>query len=189
MKTIMSGRRSVRIDGMGNTTDIEQIGREGEYLFAQWLDENGLGYVAVCQEKAAFARLFKGALKRPDFLVLLDGLGVIAVDVKNCALHEGHEFTLEYERELKRSVAFERAFRLPVWYAYKQAEDGMTVWYWISAIKAIVEGGVPRPNRKDGTKYLAIDRKHFTRVTQNSDLGGLYTQRLQSYVKVKETGH
>lgn len=57
-------------------------GPEGEKRFREWLAQNKLGFVPICQQKETFATLFFGAVKRPDFLVLIDSIGIIAVDTK-----------------------------------------------------------------------------------------------------------
>ena len=125
-----------------------------------------------------FARIFHGIVKRPDFLVLLESIGLIAVDAKNHALNRG-VFTLPRESELRRVLTFERLFRIPVWYAYLHEEEGATVWYWISALKAIEVGEVRR-NSKTGEDFVAIKLEHFERIEKNEDLGKLYTHRLPS---------
>jgi len=53
-------------------------GPEGEKRFREWLAQNKLGFVPICQQKETFATLFFGAVKRPDFLVLIDSIGIIA---------------------------------------------------------------------------------------------------------------
>lgn len=158
---------------------IEKKGNEGEELFQQWLDEMKLGYLYVRQDKDRFASLFKGQVKRPDFLVLIDSIGLIAVDVKNKALSRG-EYTLGIDNEIKPVLNFERLFRLPVWYAYCNKRNN--TWYWISALKAINSGiGNIRTNVKDKKPFLAIKLSEFVEIKQNEDIGRLYSQRMGSF--------
>lgn len=165
------------------TNLLEQKGREGEAALNRWFNKHGLSYLYVNQSPETFAQLFKGALKRPDFLVLLESIGLIAVDVKNYKPGNG-TLTLKLEEEVKRVMTFERVFRLPVWYAYRFEEKTSEVWYWISALKA-VEMGEVRTNSKTHEKFLSIALSHFERIEQNADIGKLYTHRLPRLTKLK----
>lgn len=159
-----------------------KAGREGERALAEWFSRELLSFVAVCQQPETFSQLFAGEVKRPDFLLLFDALGLIAVDAKNLTPKQWNgslSYTLPLDDEVKRAVAFERIFRMPVWYAIKNGDE----WLWISALKA-VEVGVPRQNRRTGANFVAIDRSHFVPVRTGADLAGLYGQRMTSYSKV-----
>lgn len=155
---------------------IEQRGQLGEEAFRDWLDDEGLGYLYINQDLDLYAALFKGNVKRPDFLVLLESIGMLAVDVKFYTL-SGGVYTLKLEEEVRRVLAFERIFRIPVWYAYL-GQDEVT-WYWLSALKAIEVGEV-RTNSSTGEEFLAIRVSEFEAVKTNTDLGKLYTHRLPS---------
>ncbi len=158
-------------------------GRAGERDLDAWFQANGLAYLYVNQAPEAFAPLFVGALKRPDFLVLLDSIGIIAVDAKNYTL-SGGVYTLRHEEEVRRVLTFERIFRMPVWYAYRAAEGEGRVWYWISALKAIEVGEIRR-NAASAEEFLAIKLEHFERIETNVDMGKLYTCRMPGLGKVK----
>lgn len=107
---------------------------------------------------------------------MIDSIGLIAVDVKNYTKFN-ECFSLEYESELKKTLSFERMFRIPVWYAYKNEESS---WLWISALKA-VEVGVLTPSKKGKNNFLSIKILHFTEVSSNQDIGKLWEQRLPSF--------
>lgn len=166
------------------TQEIIAKGKEGEEELNKWFQSQGLSYVAVCQSPETFAPLFSDNLKRPDFLLLLESIGLIAVDAKNYKF-SGGVYTLPLESELRRSMTFERLFRIPIWYAYI-AEDKSS-WYWISALKAIEIGDV-RKNTTTGEDFLAIKLEHFEHITVNADLGKLYTHRLPSITKLNQYG-
>lgn len=151
-------------------------GQIGEEAFNRWLSRSGMSYVSLCQAPERFAPLFSENVKRPDFLVLFESVGLLAVDVKNYSSSRG-AFTLELEAELRRSLAFERLFRLPLWYAYYEKVDAAESWYWISALKA-VEVGEVRERKRDGMKFLAIRKEEFEHIFQPSELAKLYTHRL-----------
>lgn len=157
-------------------------GQLGEEALNRWLSLSGLPYVAVCQAQQTFAALFSANVKRPDFLVLLESVGLLAVDSKNYRYSRG-VYTLELETELRRSLAFERLFRLPLWYAYYDNTAGVESWYWISALKAIEVGAV-RERSRDGMKFLAIRRSEFEHISQPSDLAKLYTHRLPGTARI-----
>ena len=161
---------------------VNDQGKVGEEALNRWLSQSGMSYVAICQSPETFAHLFAQNVKRPDFLVLLESIGLLAVDAKNYN-YSGGVYTLELEAELRRSLAFERLFRLPLWYAYYEKKGGAECWYWISALKAIEVGEV-RERRTDGMKFLALRRDQFEHITQACDLAKLYTHRLPSTAKI-----
>ena len=158
--------------------ELMQKAKDGEDALNAWLKGQGLSYVYICQSPETFAPLFNNHVKRPDFLILIDSIGLLAVDAKNKRLHDG-KFTLSLGDELQRAITFERMFRLPVWYAYKCPEGEKDVWYWISALKAVEVG-----KKQKGGEYIQIDPDQFVRITSNDDLGKLYTQRLSSAAKI-----
>lgn len=175
-RSTIDGKREILLD------EKIQRGEDGEQAMAEWLDTAGLGYLYVAQSPERFAGLFGDEVKRPDFLVLIDSLGLIAVDVKNYTAKNG-EYTLKYEKEVKKVIAFERIFRIPVWYAYLSKENKQT-WHWISALKAI-EVGVMKSRHDNGEKFLSIKMKEFVEIRANADLGKLYTQRMPGLKKTK----
>ncbi|WUR15160.1 hypothetical protein E7V67_008660 [[Empedobacter] haloabium] len=160
-------------------------GAEGERQLNDWFSRHLLPYVAICQAPGSFAPLFRGAVKRPDFLMLVEGVGLLAIDAKNkkCS----HGFTLELETELKKAVAFERLFRLPLWYAFSDCDAGMDGWYWISALKA-VEVGMTRTATDSKLAFLAIELKHFEHIRVPADLAKLYTHRAGGYERLRDLG-
>ena len=160
-------------------------GDEGETALNKWLKESGFAYLFVKQNETTFADLFLDNLKRPDFLVLIDSVGLIAVDAKNYTPGDRFgepAYSLNWQEELRRTLAFERLFRIPVWYAYKAFEDNLDVWYWISALKA-VEVGQPAKGKND-EEFLWIPVRDCVRVFTPEDFSGIYNQRLRSIANV-----
>lgn len=158
----------------------EQIdkGLRGELAFKEWLDQTDLSYVYINQSIETQSTLFRNTVKRPDFFVLIDSIGLLAIDVKNKEL-SGNVYTLQYEDEAKKALNFERHYRLPMWYVYYNEEN--CTWFWISALKAN-EVGELRNNTSDGKKFLALQKSDFVEVNCNEDLGKLFTQRMGSFV-------
>ena len=160
--------------------DIAKKGKVVESLFKTWLDDNQLSYLYIDQSTDTFATLFQGNIKRPDFLILLESIGLIAVDVKNKTL-SGGVYTLNIETEFQKAIAFERFFRIPLWYVYKGQKDNH--WYWISALK-VLEVGDLRVNGDSNKSFLAIKLDQLEEIITNEDLGKLYTHRISDYSKV-----
>lgn len=158
------------------TANLLAKAKAAEDAFESWLKREGFSYLPVCQSKEHFAPLFQGNLKRPDFLILVDSIGMIAVDVKAYKLSR-RQYTLPYESEFQRAVAFEQMFRMPVWYAYWNFEEGFA--HWISALKA-AEVGTLRQNLRDQRSFFSIDLEHFQPVRTNEDFGRLYTARMRN---------
>lgn len=146
---------------------------EGERAFKHWLDACSRRFVYVDQAPETFAALFRGEVKRPDFLVLIDSIGLIAVDVKNQALTADGYMTLGKDEEIKRTLAFERLFRIPLWYAYFVKEAGRPRWLWISASR-VLESALDGQTR-DAKKYLKLHPKHFEVLETSNDFGKLFS--------------
>lgn len=163
-------------------TDIIKKGNEGESEFNNWLKDNNISYLYIDQSTSTFSTLFKNDVKRPDFLMLIESIGMIAIDVKNYTQYE-NTYSLNMKSEFLRSLAFERLFRIPLWYVYKSQKDGKTKWLWISALKALEVGKISK-NTKTKERFLRIDVKYFEEIGSNKDIGKLYTHRLPTMKKL-----
>lgn len=159
--------------------EINEQGKAAEIDFLNWLDENKFSYLYINQDIESFPKLFQDHVKRPDFLLLIDSIGLIAIDIKNYNMYKNKYLGLPYESELKKTLAFERLFRLPVWYVYKNNDE----WLWISALKAI-EIGELKQNNKTKEEFLSLQIKDFTVVKSNSDIGKLWEQRVPFSAKI-----
>jgi len=152
-------------------------GKDGEQLFQAWLNGQELGFLRVDQEKDSLSTIFKDAVKRPDYLLLLPSIGFIGIDVKHHKLRKSC-FTLTIDKEIERAIAFEHYTRIYLWYAYKDRDyEGHDVWYFISAQKAYEKGEV-KNNASQKSKFLSIDIKHFEKITKAEDLGKLFSARI-----------
>lgn len=119
---------------------------EGEEKFKEWLEHKKYSYIYFDQGQDTFSSLFTNNVKRPDFLVLIDSIGLIAVDVKsrnklinynNKGKSEGR-FALNENEDTQKLLAFERRFRIPVWIVFCLDSGGFEAWHWIS-LSEIVE--------------------------------------------------
>ncbi len=159
----------------------EAKGEQGERDLRAWFDLNRFAHVAIRQDDKTFAHLFRKEVKRPDFLLLVDSIGLLAVDAKFCARCAGGT-ALPLEADFSRALMFERIFRLPVWYAYRG--DDASTWYWISALKAFQVAVRRRPE----DTYLQVELKHFVCLRSSADFGLLYTERLPGFQNIRPAG-
>lgn len=167
--------------------EIEQQGREGENALNDWFKQYNLPYVYLNQDKTTFASLFCGSIKRPDFLLLFDSLGLIAVDVKHLSRKEfqgNHFFNLTYEGEIQKAIAFERIFRIPVWYAIKENNSDNKEWFWISCLKAFEVGAIRSNKEKGCGSFVAINVNEFKKIREGKDLAKLYLERMPCYKRI-----
>ncbi|MHB1546907.1 MAG: hypothetical protein ACYCSB_02245 [bacterium] len=118
---------------------------EGEEKFQEWLEHKKYSYIYLDQSKDTFSSLFANNVKRPDFLVLIDSIGLIAIDVKsrnkltnynNKGKSEGR-FTLNESEDTQKLLAFERKFRISVWIVFCLDAGGFEAWHWISLSEII----------------------------------------------------
>lgn len=150
-------------------------GNIGEECLNAWFLENGFSFLQVSQSHQNFAHPFANTIKRPDFILILESIAMLAVDAKNCLLSCGY-FTLSL-KEVQRALAFEILSHLPFWFAYlHRGENGLS-WYWISALRAL-EVGLRRTNGRTNEEFLALSVKEFIPICIPEDIGRLYAQRL-----------
>ena len=110
-------RRSRRRRHLQPETPLQRIeqGEGGERALQDWLDRSHLAYLFLDQTPLTIPVAHRADVKRPDFLVAIEGLGTVAVDAKAKAFIDGH-FVLDTS-ERRRLDGFESVFSMPVWYA------------------------------------------------------------------------
>ena len=153
-------------------------GKEGEDLFQKWLQNFDAPFLRVDNDTETYAQLFKGKLKRPDFLLLITGMGLLAVDVKNLTPVKKEEggFFLDFEEELNYSVEFEHAFKIFLWYAIRdKSAESDNKWHFISAYDALQNGEIK--TRENNTHYYHIAGKYFTVIENANDVPELLKDR------------
>lgn len=161
---------------MSRTRARVKQGRIGEAEFGEWLNDNEFGFIPIRQNKDDLAHVFQGALKRPDFLILLPSLGLIAIDVKNHTLSR-NRFSINIPQDLAKAVEFENQFKLYLWYACRIANGDGSAWYFISALRAI-EHGERHTNSGTGEDFLYIPVEEFTEVRTGDDMLKLFSRRI-----------
>jgi len=154
---------------------IFEKGNIGEESLITWFHENSIPFLAIDQSLGTFAHFFAKNGKRPDFLILLHSLGLIAVDAKNCALSNGY-FTLT-EQEIMDALSFQLIYRIAFWFAFLHIQHNIPTWYWINSVKA-AGTGMKRQNGKTGQAFRAISLGDFVPIRTRRDLGELWVDQV-----------
>ncbi len=102
-----------------------------ELRFKDLLDAKRYGHVYLDQSPFMFAAEFRDHRKRPDFLVTIEGIGTIAIDVKDKPLNAIYKnFTID-EVEVQRLTAWQEQFHISVWFAISSKTSDYNTWYFI----------------------------------------------------------
>lgn len=103
-------------------------GEAAERDFQRWLDASCLPHIYVEQSPMTVPGSLRGRIKRPDYLVAIPHVGMVAFDVKCKSLYEGR-FLFDVD-EVQRLRTFSRLFRLTVFFACLDPE-GSDQSYWV----------------------------------------------------------
>lgn len=103
-------------------------GAAAEQAFRTWLDAAVLPHLYVEQSPMTVPEPLRGRIKRPDYLVGIPGVGLVAFDVKAKTIYpDGLIFDLAEVRKLR---TFARLFHLTVYFACLDP-DGGPQGYWV----------------------------------------------------------
>lgn len=103
-------------------------GAAAELAFRQWLDAGVLPHMYVEQSPLTVPGPLRGKIKRPDYLVGIPGVGLVAFDVKAKTIYpEGLIFDLA---EVCKLRTFARLFHLTVYFACLDP-DGGPQGHWV----------------------------------------------------------
>jgi hypothetical protein len=103
-------------------------GAATEIAFRTWLDAAVLPHLYVEQSPLTVPEPLRGQIKRPDYLVGIPGVGLVAFDVKAKTIYpEGLIFDLA---EVQKLRTFVRLFHLTVYFACLDPEGGPQ-GYWV----------------------------------------------------------
>lgn len=90
-------------------------GAKAERAFQAWLDSSVLPHMYVEQSRLTVPAPLRGKIKRPDYLVGIPGVGLVAFDVKAKTIYRGNLlFDLP---EVQKLRTFARLFHLTVYFA------------------------------------------------------------------------
>jgi hypothetical protein len=109
-------------------------GVAAEELFQEWLNESRLPFIYATQDVQSVPRHFRGALKRPDYLVALPFVGTVAFDVKAKSLYEGC-FVFDVA-EIERLILFDDIFRITTFLACLDLDNPDRSWWFRVAVLA-----------------------------------------------------
>lgn len=101
-------------------------GAKAETDFRAWLDASTLPHLYVEQSPVTVPEPLRGKIKRPDYLVGIPGVGLVAFDVKAKTVYDGCLiFDLDEIRKLR---TFARLFHLTVYFACLNTEGAGGFW-------------------------------------------------------------
>ncbi|MFX1518998.1 MAG: hypothetical protein ACFFCD_03660 [Promethearchaeota archaeon] len=145
---------------------------ECEKKFKDWLDHKQYPYFYIEQSLGTFSSLFRNVTKRPDFFVLIESIGFIAVDVKEREIQKEYEtLILDETKDIQKLTAFERMFRIPVWFALSSSASVFKTWYWISLYDVIEKVEVKRGSKG---RFRAIPLTATKTIGWEDNLGKLF---------------
>ena len=76
-------------------------GEAAEHAFAHWLDASVLPHLYVEQSPLTVPAPLRGQIKRPDYLVGIPGVGLVAFDVKAKTVYEREGLIFDLDEVLK----------------------------------------------------------------------------------------
>lgn len=102
-------------------------GVKAESDFRVWLDASALPHLYVEQSPVTVPEPLRGKIKRPDYLVGIPGVGLVAFDVKAKTVYNDNLiFDLA---EVKKLRTFARLFHLTVYFACLNTDEaGGSLW-------------------------------------------------------------
>jgi Holliday junction resolvase len=118
-------------------------GVAAERAFQAWLDSSVLPHMYVEQSRLTVPAPLRGQIKRPDYLVGIPGVGLVAFDVKAKTVYQGK--ILFDVAEVQKLRTFARLFHLTVYFACLDAE-GSQDGFWV---------------RLDQLDKVAVTRRRF----------------------------
>lgn len=151
----------------------EELWKKAELRFKEWVNEHSYPYLYIDQNLNTFSTLFKNLTKRPDFLVVISNIGIIAVDIKFRELSSYQDFILDEEKEISKANSFERIFRIPIWYCFSLKESGFTTFYWIS-LSEIQEKMPIKISSMTNERFRAISIKNCKTLGWKDNISKLF---------------
>jgi len=125
-------------------------GAAAEEVFQAWLNDSRLPFVYATQDVQSVPQHFKGAIKRPDFLVALPFVGTIAFDVKAKSLYEGC-FIFD-KPEIDKLILFDEIFRITTFLACLDPDNPSRSWWFRVGLLARLP-----TERKMGVSTMKVD--------------------------------
>ncbi|MER9458177.1 hypothetical protein [Mesorhizobium sp. M0478] len=109
-------------------------GQKAETAFRAWLNWSAVAYMYVEQSPFTVPAALKGRIKRPDYLVGLPHVGLLAFDVKAKSVYDG---MLIFERdEVEKLALFARMFHVTLYFVCVGIEDTAHIWIALADLQA-----------------------------------------------------
>lgn len=120
-------------------------GAKAERQFAAWLDAAALPHLYVEQSPMTVPASLRGEIKRPDYLVGIPGVGIVAFDVKSKTVYERAGLIFDL-KEVQKLRVFSQRFHVTAFFACLDPEGGPD-GYWVrldqlDAVPAVRRGKV-----------------------------------------------
>lgn len=138
---------------------------DSEKKFKEWLDKRNYSYLYIDQGIQSFAEFFRNLTKRPDFLVVVNSVGMLAVDVKE--RDPQPDYIIDETEEIEKYLEFERRVRLSVWFVFGSSKDKYNAWHWIPLSK-VLECPL-KTSSKSRTNFRAIPPGDCIVIQHNRD--------------------
>lgn len=133
---------------------LKAKGEQAEADFRAWLNWSGVAHLYVEQSPFTVPENLRGRIKRPDYLVGLPYVGLIAFDVKAKTVYDGQLiFDLE---EVQKLALFGRMFHLTVYFACLDAERPDHQW-WVLLSDLVLQTPERRGKRRVVTYPAPLD--------------------------------
>ena len=118
-----------RLARSGPTPADQARGEAAERAFARWLDASVLPHLYVEQSPLTTPAPLRGRIKRPDYLVGIPGVGLVAFDVKAKTVYARDGLIFDVA-EVQKLRVFARLFHLTTFFACLDP-DGGPHGYWV----------------------------------------------------------
>lgn len=152
-------------------------GKIAEQNFRKWLDKHKIPYLYIQQDIETFSSAFKNNFsgKRPDFMILIQNIGPIFVDVKYKKLSEHGDYPIDYEEARKHS-SMQRKFNIPIWFALSNENSAYQTWLWISVSKVLELGVESKKSSRSGEYFLPMPPEEFIQISYDDSLDRLFSK-------------
>ena len=151
-------------------------GEKAELEFKKWLDKNKINHLYIKQDLKSFPKSFENTLRRPDFIIMLENIGMIMVEVRRRSIYPRYNTIPIDTEDLKKYIRFQSKFNIPIWYAVSNEQLNYKTWFWIPMSK-IAELETPMlHSSKSKQNFIPISLDKFSRIEYNEHIGKIFSK-------------